>query len=92
VGKKINTYIIEWVLDVEHPVIKPENVSLCIWIYEKQLIYNKCQDLEKAKRLFKTVSDRENLKFHIARDPRANSSVYALEIPVEADVFEYNAV
>jgi hypothetical protein len=92
VGKKMNTYIIEWVLDVEYPVIKPESVSLFIWIYEKQLKYNKCQDLEKAKRLFKEVSDRENLKFHISRDPRADSNVYALEIPVKANVLEYNAI
>ncbi len=90
-GKKINTYIVEWVLKTEHPVIRPKEHSLFIWIYHKVLrnIY-KCYDCEEAKKVFKEVASKENLKFIIERDSRANNSlVYALELPVKARVLEY---
>ena len=93
-GKKINTYIVGWVIKTKHPVIRPEEHSLFIWVYDRVLrsIY-KCYDCEEVKKVFKEVADRENLKFIIEQDPRANNSiVYALELPVEANVLEYNAI
>ena len=92
VGRKMNTYIIQWVMDVEYPVIKSKSSSLFVWVYEKVLIYSGCQDLKKAKSLLEAIADRENLKFHVAPDYRANSNVYAIEIPVESYIFEYNAI
>jgi hypothetical protein len=92
VGKKMNTFSIQWVMDVEYPVIKPQSSSLFVWVYEKVLMHNACRDLEKAKELLNSIANRENLKFHVTRDSRANSNVYALEIPLKVDIFEYNVV
>jgi hypothetical protein len=91
VGEKVNTYTdIYYYLTKDRSIkLKNGSSSLFIVVFDTEVKY-RWENWERVTSVFEKIAKKENLELNSGKN--GGVKFIALEIPIEAYVFEYNAV